>query len=234
MASHTDDQLEAWIERSSLGTSAARQLRERTPSVQADFVDLHNRVVHSGGNTAQNRRGVDPLVKAAIAGDPTAKERLHTTIRPLVVHYCRARIPTLEFSDVAQEVCLAVVAALPNYRDQDLPFLAFVYSIATQKVADWHRFAARDRFEPILEVPEMDGDPEQRAIQGELSDQMVQLLHILPPKQREVLLLRVVVGLSAAETAEAVGSTPEAVRATQYRALARLRKHLVAQDPADF
>ena len=47
-----------------------------------------------------------------------------------------------------------------------------------------------------------------------------------PEKQREILVLRVVVGLSAEETAEAVGSTPGAVRVAQHRALARLRKSM--------
>jgi RNA polymerase sigma-70 factor (ECF subfamily) len=42
-------------------------------------------------------------------------------------------------------------------------------------------------------------------------------------KQREILVLRVVVGLSAEETAIAVGSTPGAVRVAQHRALNKLR-----------
>ncbi len=67
-------------------------------------------------------------------------------------------------------------------------------------------------------------------MQGELSGRMAQLLQILPAKQREILLLRVVVGLSAEETAEAVGSTPGAVRVAQHRALARLRKTLSAEE----
>jgi RNA polymerase sigma-70 factor (ECF subfamily) len=53
---------------------------------------------------------------------------------------------------------------------------------------------------------------------------MSRLLGVLPDKQREILILRVVNGLSAEETAEAVGSTPGAVRVAQHRALARLRK----------
>jgi RNA polymerase sigma-70 factor (ECF subfamily) len=63
-------------------------------------------------------------------------------------------------------------------------------------------------------------------MQGELSDQMAALLRVLPEKQREIVVLRVVVGLSAEETAEAVGSTPGAVRVAQHRALARLRKEI--------
>jgi RNA polymerase sigma-70 factor (ECF subfamily) len=46
---------------------------------------------------------------------------------------------------------------------------------------------------------------------------------VLPAKQREILVLRVVVGLSAEETADAVGATPGQVRVAQHRALARLR-----------
>ena len=61
---------------------------------------------------------------------------------------------------------------------------------------------------------------------------MTRLLHTLPDKQREILILRVVVGLSAEETAEAVGSTPGAVRVAQHRALGRLRKVLASEGVA--
>ena len=65
---------------------------------------------------------------------------------------------------------------------------------------------------------------------GELSGQMARLMSTLPPKQREILVLRVVVGLSAEETADAVNSTPGAVRVAQHRALNRLRKALAAEE----
>ena len=55
---------------------------------------------------------------------------------------------------------------------------------------------------------------------------MARLLRVLPDKQREIVVLRVVVGLSAEETAATVGSTPGAVRVAQHRALARLRRIL--------
>ena len=90
--------------------------------------------------------GLDESVAAAVEGDPQAVERLLAAIRPLVVRYCRARVGRQERSfasadDVAQEVCLAVLTALPSYRDQGRPFLAFVYGIAQHKVADAHRAA---------------------------------------------------------------------------------------------
>jgi RNA polymerase sigma-70 factor (ECF subfamily) len=176
----------------------------------------------------------DELVAAAMAGDRPAIGRLLTIIRPLVVRYCRARLGAPDRSsasadDVAQEVCLAVLTALPGYRVQGKPFLAFVYGIAAHKVIDAHRASARNRSEPVAEVPDTteaaDG-PEQRALRLELSGEMGRLLDQLPDKQREILVLRVVVGLSAEETAEAVGSTPGAVRVAQHRALGRLRKSM--------
>jgi RNA polymerase sigma-70 factor, ECF subfamily len=171
------------------------------------------------------------IVGAAVAGDRTAVDRLLGYVRPLVVRYCRARVGRQERSfasadDVAQEVCLAVLTALSSYRDQGRPFLAFVYGIAAHKVADAHRAAARNRTEPVAEVPdepELDAGPEQRAMRDEMTARMAELLQVLPAKQREILVLRVVVGLSAEETADAVGSTPGAVRVAQHRALARLR-----------
>lgn len=52
------------------------------------------------------------------------------------------------------------------------------------------------------------------------------LLDLLPPRQREIMRLRVVVGLSAQETAERLGMAPSAVRLAQHTALDRLRAAL--------
>jgi RNA polymerase sigma-70 factor, ECF subfamily len=176
---------------------------------------------------------LDLPVAAAVEGDPQAVERLLTAIRPLVVRYCRARVGRFASADdVAQEVCVAVLKALPTYRDQGRSFLAFVYGVAHHKVADAHRAARRNRTDSFAEVPEeVEGTigPEQRALQVELAERMTQLLGTLPDRQREILVLRVVVGLSADETAAAMGSTAGAIRVAQHRALARLRKVLTVQ-----
>jgi RNA polymerase sigma-70 factor, ECF subfamily len=179
---------------------------------------------------------LDAVVAEAVAGDRDALREVLETIRPIVVRYCRARIGNTERSglsadDIAQEVCLAAITALPRYRDQGRPFLAFVYGIAAHKVADAHRAAARNKSDPTDVVPErysLDAGPEQSAIESESSRRMNQLLAILPEKQREIIILRVVVGMSAEETAEAVGSTAGAVRVAQHRALARLKAEIVA------
>ncbi len=126
---------------------------------------------------------------------------------------------------------MAAITALPRYKDQGRPFLAFVYGIAAHKVADAHRAAARNKSDPTDVVPErfsLDAGPEQMALDSESSERMNKLLAVLPEKQREILILRVVVGLSAEETAATVGSTAGAVRVAQHRALARLKDEIIA------
>jgi RNA polymerase sigma-70 factor (ECF subfamily) len=177
---------------------------------------------------------LDAAVAEAVAGSRDALREVVEIIRPIVVRYVRARIGSAERSglsadDVAQEVCLAAIQALPRYQDQGRPFLAFVYGIASHKVADAHRAVARNRSEPTDVVPErfsLEAGPEQMALQSDTAARMNRLLAVLPEKQREILTLRIVVGLSAEETAEAVGSTPGAVRVAQHRALARLKAEI--------
>src|SRR6202140_4695371 len=160
---------------------------------------------------------LDAVVADAVAGDRGALREGLEIVRPIVVRYCRARLGTSERSglsadDVAQEVCLAAITAMPRYRDQGRPFLAFVYGIAAHKVADAHRAVARNRAEPTDEVPErptFDAGPEQMALNVESSAQMNALLQVLPEKQREILILRVVVGVA------------------QHRALSRLREEII-------
>ena len=67
--------------------------------------------------------------------------------------------------------------------------------------------------------------PEERAVQSGDVDMATALLERLPHNLRELLVLRVAVGLSAEETGRALGMTPGAVRVAQHRALTKLRAY---------
>ena len=133
---------------------------------------------------------------------------------------------------MAQEVCIAVLSALPRYRDEGKPFEAFVYRIAANKVADSQRGAYR-RPQPQAELPEVvdlsDG-PEALAVRASDAAQARALLDVLPDSLRELMVLRVAVGLSAEETGRALGMSAGAVRVAQHRALQKLRA--AAEQPA--
>jgi len=189
---------------------------------------------------ADGRTMIDTLVAGAVGGDARARDDLLALIHPLVLKYCRARLGRQESlmgsaDDVAQDVCMAVVGALPNYQLKGLSFRAFVYGIAAHKVTDAFRAIGRNRAEPVADLPDgpvtADG-PEHRLLAAEMSVRLGKLLAHLTPRQREVLVLRLAVGLSAEETAQAVRSTPGAVRVTQHRALGRLRKILLGESGA--
>ncbi len=171
------------------------------------------------------------LTALAARGQPAAIEALLEQIRPMVVRYCRARLGQISghyhvADDVAQEVCIAVVSALPRYRDMGRPFASFVFGIASHKVADAMRNAARLAI-PTEDLPDGPDDrpgPEETVVAYIEAERARALLARLPVHQRELLVLRVLTGLSAEETGHALGMSPGAVRVAQHRALARLRE----------
>ncbi|WP_347352872.1 sigma-70 family RNA polymerase sigma factor [Intrasporangium sp.] len=162
--------------------------------------------------------------------DGRAAELLLGGVRDLALRYARVRLGRFGAEDiaqdVAQEVCMAVLTALPGYEHRGLPFEAFVYRIAARKLADAQRSVLRG---PTLlaEVPDAVDDrpsPEALAVTRAEARLAIDLMDRLSAQQREILVLRVAVGLSTQETADALGMTAGAVRVAQHRALTKLRE----------
>jgi RNA polymerase sigma-70 factor (ECF subfamily) len=183
------------------------------------------------------RDALQALAARAIAGDRRATEDLIGAVHQLVHRYCRARLsrfPGAEHAadDVAQEVCIAVLSALPRYRDEGKPFEAFVYRIAAHKVADAQRSVYRSA-QPQAELPDtidISDGPEMLAMRADDAREARSLLEHLPETLRELVVLRVAVGMSAEETGRALGMSAGAVRVAQHRAVAKLR--VLATEPA--
>jgi RNA polymerase sigma-70 factor (ECF subfamily) len=171
------------------------------------------------------------LVERAVRGDPDATAQLLAQLQPGVVRYCRAHLGRFggrytTADDVSQEVCLAVLRSLPRFRDQGRPFSAFVYGIAAHKIADAQRAAVRHLAAPVeavVDQPDASPGPEEQAVAADRARRLYRLLRRLPELQREIVVLRVAVGLSADEVGAVLGMTAGAVRVAQSRALARLR-----------
>lgn len=170
------------------------------------------------------------LAAHAVEGDAQATESLLGAVHRMVHRYCRARLsryPGAEHAadDVAQEVCIAVFSALPRYRDMGRPFASFVFGIASHKVADAVRATARLAL-PTAELPDCPDEqpgPEETVVAWLEAQRARALLARLPAHLRELLILRMVTGLSAEETGDVLGMSAGAVRVAQHRALARLR-----------
>lgn len=174
----------------------------------------------------------DLAVQAQSTGGSATAE-LMARVQQLTLRYARARLGRYGVEDaaqdVAQEVCMAILAALPTYEDRGFPFEAFVYSIAARKVADVQRGVYGSAI-PVAEVPDapdLAGGPESVVLMRDDAARVMALMAGLPDAQREILLLRVAMGLSTEQTAASLGMSEGAVRVAQHRALAKLRGMLV-------
>jgi len=83
-----------------------------------------------------------------------------------------------------------------------------------------HRFLAQAR--PGEDVPPAD----RPLLVAERHRELLALVDLLPPRQREVIVLRYYLELSEAETAEAIGISPGTVKSSTHRALATLRRKM--------
>jgi RNA polymerase sigma-70 factor, ECF subfamily len=188
---------------------------------------------------AHDKIGLRDLADLAVSGQPEAIESLLEQVRPMVVRYCRARLGRISgqyhvADDVAQEVCIAVLSALPRYRDMGRPFASFVFGIASHKVADAVRTATRSAVptEDLPDGPDEHPGPEEIAVAYIEAQRVRELLAKLPGHLRELVVLRVVAGLTAEETGNVLGMSAGAVRVAQHRALARLRTIAIRESMA--
>jgi RNA polymerase sigma-70 factor (ECF subfamily) len=221
----------AWPEARSAGGAwpEARSAGGTWPEARsAGGASLEARLV--GGAGVAEGTSLRDLTSLAVRGHPAAIESLLQHIRPMVVRYCRARLGRITghyhvADDVAQEVCIAVLSALPRYRDMGRPFASFVFGIASHKVADAVRSASRLAVptEDLPDGPDEHPGPEETVVACIEAERARTLLARLPVHLRELLILRVVTGLSAEETGNVLGMSAGAVRVAQHRALARLR-----------
>ena len=166
-------------------------------------------------------------VARARAGDRDALHRVMVTYRPRIYRYCRVRLDDhATAEDVTQDVCAALYESLDRHRHDSHSFAAFVFGIASNKVAMHYRSRYRRPEDSTAALPD-DVDsapsPEDAAMQRETSTEVRSMLSRLPEHIRNLLLLRVAAGLSADETAAVLNMTPGAVRVAQHRAIAQLR-----------
>lgn len=184
-----------------------------------------------------NGRDLDALAHACRDGDETAVADVLREVRPAVVRYLVANgVRRDDVEDVAQEVCMAVAQALPQWHTESTSVWAFVFTVLRRRLVDHIRRCQRQsRNGEVTLSGELPDAIDVGLLPDEVAGERDQLrrlrapLDALPARQRDVLLLRVVVGLSVAETAAALGLARGSVHVLQHRAVKALRLVL---DPA--
>jgi RNA polymerase sigma-70 factor (ECF subfamily) len=122
--------------------------------------------------------------------------------------------------DITSEVFARLPRALTHYRAGATPFVAWLLRVARNAALDHLR---AQRSVPQAEVP-ASGRTELHA--HERLDDLRSALEALPFDQRQVMVLRLVAGLTPAEVAERIGRSVDAVHALQHRARRRLCEEL--------
>lgn len=171
----------------------------------------------------------NPLLAAAQAGDRRALEKLlaeeQSRIYSFGMKMCRN---PEDAQDVLQDTMLAVARSIGDFRGEaSLP--TWLFQIARSYCIKKRRLrkGAPKATEELDDSMSDDApSPEQTARSKEMEKLLNHALATLPPSAREVLVLRDVEGLSAAEVAEVVGSSVDAVKSKLHRARAALQKAL--------
>jgi RNA polymerase sigma-70 factor (ECF subfamily) len=165
------------------------------------------------------------IIEAAQA-DPARFVDLYERHFHRVYAYVSRRVSSrAEAEDITSEVFEHALANLRKFEWRGVPFLAWLFRIAANALADRWRRTSRDSHEPLPDVP--DGreaeDIERRAM-------VFQLVDRLPDAQRRVIEMRFVDQRSIREIAHALDRSEGAVKQLQLRALESLRKHLEGRD----
>ena len=163
---------------------------------------------------------------SAQGGDETAFACLFRDIQPALLRYLHVIVPGSEAEDVAADTWLHVVKGLPRFHGGEEAFRAWVFTIARHRAVDAGRSRSRRPDVPLTEAGAVEHplapDAAELALEAISTRSVMELIKALPRDHAEIIMLRVVAGLEAADVARIVGKTPGAVRVTAHRALRRL------------
>jgi RNA polymerase sigma-70 factor (ECF subfamily) len=124
-----------------------------------------------------------------------------------------------EAEDVTSEVFHRALANLKKYEWRGVPFVAWLFRIAANELADRRKQAARESGDPPPDIEAPDPDLERRAM-------LFQLVERLPADQCRVSEMRFGEGRSILDVARTLGKSDGAVKQLQRRALENLRMRL--------
>nr|HID13440.1 sigma-70 family RNA polymerase sigma factor [Anaerolineae bacterium] len=121
---------------------------------------------------------------------------------------------------------------ISRYVDRGAPFSAWLYRIAHNVVANWHRDRSRRQIISLDELVMGTLKREEPAIlaeEREEQDMLLQAVRRLPPERQQLLILKFVEQMSNAEIAQVMGRTEGAIKSLYHRTLVALREDLASE-----
>lgn len=175
---------------------------------------------------ASRQEADERLLIEAAQRDPGLFAELYENNFERVYAYVVRRVrDRSEAEDVTSEVFQQALANLPQFEWRGVPFVAWLYRIAANAIADRWQRAAREQGNPAPDsLPDY---PDEGATQQiEKRAMLYGLVKGLPADQRAVILQRFIEQRSIREIAQGLRRTEGAVKQLQFRALKTLRARM--------
>jgi RNA polymerase sigma-70 factor, ECF subfamily len=171
--------------------------------------------------------GEDQIIASAVHGDRDAFGMLYERYVNQIFTYVYYRTGNShDAEDLTERVFMRAMRHIGNYRDRGLPFSSWLYRIAHNLVANWHRDNSRRQEIPLDEVilPQSRNEhPETSLLRAEERDDLLKMIRTLPPERQHLLILKFVERMSNAEIGQIMGRTEGAVKSLYHRTLLSLR-----------
>ncbi len=177
----------------------------------------------------------DLALAQASQGDSEAFGVLYDRYVGRIYNYIYYRTGNVyDAEDLTERVFYRALKHIPNYRNRGLPLSAWLYRIAHNLVANWHRDNSRRKEIPLddgLSHPHPADLPEQELVKNEERERLLRVIRRLPPDRQQLILLKFVDDLSNAEIGQIMSRTEGAIKSLYHRTLLTLRDDLDALRP---
>ena len=171
-------------------------------------------------------------LRLATGGDQEAFGVLYERYAGRIYSYVFYRVSSRQDAeDLTARVFIRALKHIPNYQDRGVPFSAWLYRIAHNLVANWHRDNARKPEVPLDDIPHLASDrrlPEGSLLHTEENLALLRLVRTLPPERQQLLILKFVDRLPNREIGKIMGRTEGAIKSLYHRTLQALRSQTEA------
>ena len=175
----------------------------------------------------------EEILSLASKGDRDAFGQLYERYVERIFNYVYYRTGNIhDAEDLTARVFQRAMNHIKNYTDRGLPFSAWLYRIAHNLVANWHRDRSRKQEIPLDDLPVVPnkGDhPERNLVRSQEQESLLRMIRRLPPERQNLLILKFVENLSNAEIGGIMGRSEGAVKSLYHRTLLSLRDQLEDQ-----
>jgi len=179
------------------------------------------------GANAQVRQEWE-LVRRAQEYEEAALEALYQVYYPKIYNYAFLQMGDVQAAeDLASDVMLRMFESIKSYRFKGLPFSAWVFRIARNRLIDLHRRRRRRGEVDLSETLSSSlATPHTLAERALERGQLQVALKYLTYEQRQVIVLKFIEGFDNRSVGRIMGRSEGAIKSLQHRALASLRRIL--------